>query len=171
MGGGVGGDERFFGFRGDDLNVDVVGASEEEALADREVGETLLFFVSELEYVGEDVDGGSGLFEKKLHGRVGDDGTAHLGGHEIFDVLSDGGEAKVVFAGALGKREEEVSGVFKLHELPGLIDDEEATLLFGADDVPNVREDDIHGDRAKLVFEVANVEDDHLIVNVYIALL
>jgi predicted glycosyltransferase involved in capsule biosynthesis len=35
---GVGGDEGFFGFGGDDLDVDVVLAGEEEALADGEVG-------------------------------------------------------------------------------------------------------------------------------------
>ena len=151
--------------------MDVVGAGEEETLADWEVGEALFFFVGEFEDVGEDVDGGGRLFEEKLHGGVGDDGAAHFSAHEVFDVLSDGGEAEVVFACALSEGEEEVGGVFELHELPGFVDDEEAAFLFGADDVPDVGEDDIHGDGAKLVFEVADVEDDHLVINVDIRLL
>lgn len=130
----------------------MVTTSEEETLTHGEVGETLFFFVGEFEDVGENVDGGGGLFEEELHGGVGDDGTAHFSGHEIFDVLGDGGEAEVVFASAFGEGEEEVGGVFELHKLPGFVDDEETAFLFGADNVPNMREDDIHGDRAKFVF-------------------
>ena len=58
-----------------------------------------------------------------------------------------------------------------MHELPSLINDEEAAFLFSADDVPDVGEDDIHGDRAKFVFEVADVEDDHLVIDVDVRLL
>ena len=42
---GVGGDEGFFGFTGDDLDVDVVLAGEEEALPYWEVGEAFALFV------------------------------------------------------------------------------------------------------------------------------
>ena len=167
----VGGDEGFFGFGGDDLDVDVVLAGEEETLPYWEVGEAFAFFVGEFENVGEDVDGGGGLFEQELHGRVGDDGAAHFARHEIFDVLGDGGEAEVVFAGALGEGEKEIGGIFVFHELPGFVYEEEAFLLLGADGVPDVGEDNVHGDGAEFVFEVADVEDDHLIVDVDVALL
>ena len=80
-------------------------------------------------------------------------------------------ETEVVFSGALGEGEEEVGGVVVLHKLPGLVNDEEATLFLGADNVPDVGEDDIHGDGAKLVFEVANVKDNHVVVDVDVALL
>ena len=56
--GRVGCDQAFFGFGGDDLDVDVVLAGEEKALADGEVGEALLFFLGQLKDVGEDIDGG-----------------------------------------------------------------------------------------------------------------
>ena len=167
----VGGDKLFLGFRGDDLDVDVVGAGKEESLTNWEVGETFLFFVGEFEDVREDIDGGSGLFEQELHGRVGDDSATHFGAHKIFDVLSDGSKAEIVFASAFGEGEEEVGGIVVLHELPSLIDDEETTLLLGADDIPDVRQDNIHGDGAELVFQIANVEDDHGVVDIYIRLL
>lgn len=53
----------FFGLGSDDLDMDVVSASEEEALADWEVGEAFFLFVGELEYVAQDVNGASALFE------------------------------------------------------------------------------------------------------------
>lgn len=87
----TGGDEGFFGFGGDDLDMNVVCAGEEEALPDWEVREAFLFFVGELEDVGQNVDGGGGLFQEKLHGRVRDDSATHLATHEVFDVLGDGG--------------------------------------------------------------------------------
>ena len=168
---GVGGDEGLFSFTGDDLDVDVVTTGEEEALTDREVSEAFLFFVGEFEDVRENIDGGSGLLEEELHGRVCHDGTAHFGAHEIFDVLSDGGESEVVFTRAFGEGEEEIGGIFELHELPSLINDKKAAFLFGANDIPNVGEDDIHGNGAKFVFEIADVEDDHLVVDVDVGLL
>ena len=144
----------------------MVSAGEEEALTNWEVGETLLFFFREFEDVGKYVDGGSALFEEELHRGVGNDSATHLATHEVFNVLRDGGEAEVVFASALGKTEEEVSRVVVFHELPGLIDDEEAAFLLGADNIPDMAQDDIDGDRAKFVLEVANIEDDHLIINI-----
>ena len=111
------------------------------------------------------------MLEEELHGRVRDDGATHLGPHEIFDVLGDGGETEGVFAGALRQRKEEVCRIIKLHELPSLVDDEETAFLFGADDIPDVIENDVHGDGAELVLEVANVEDNHLIININIRLL
>lgn len=54
---GVGGDERLFGFGCDDLKVNVITTSKEEALTDWEVGETLFFFVGELEDIRQDIDG------------------------------------------------------------------------------------------------------------------
>ena len=63
----VGVDEGFFGFGGDDLDVDVVLAGEEEALPDREVGEAFLFFFGEFEDVGQNIDGGRVLLQEELH--------------------------------------------------------------------------------------------------------
>lgn len=150
--GRVGVNEGFFGFGSDDLDVDVVLASKEEALTDWEVGKTLALFVGKFEHVGEDVDGSGGLFEEKLHGRVVDDGAPHFATHEIFYVLSNGSETKVIFTGAFGERKEEVGAVFIFHELPGFVDEEKATFLLGADDVPDVGEDDVHSDRTEFVF-------------------
>ena len=134
------------------MDVDVVLAGEEEALAYGEVGEAFALFIGEFEDVGENVYGGSGLFEEELHGGVGDDGAADFTGHEIFYVLGDGGETEIVFTGTFGEGEEEVGGIVVLDKLPGFIYDEHATFLLGADYVPDVGEDDIHGDGAKFVF-------------------
>jgi hypothetical protein len=49
--------------------------------------------------------------------------------HKVLHVLSDGGNAQIVFAGAFGKAEEEVCRVFVLHELPSLVDDQDAAFL------------------------------------------
>ena len=111
------------------------------------------------------------MLEEKLHRGVCDDGTSHLGAHEVLNVLSNCSETKVVLTSALSKAEEEVCGIFVLHELPGLINDEHALALVGAGDIPNVVQDDIHSDWAKFVFEVANVKYDHVIVDIDIALL
>ena len=169
--GRVCGDETFFGFGGDDLDVDVVLAGKEEALTDWEVGETFLFFLGKFKDVRENIYGGGGLFQEDLHGGVVDDSTPHLATHKVFYILGDGGETEVILTGTLGETEEEVSTIFVFHELPGLVDEEEATLLFGADNVPDVGENDIHGYGTKFVFEVANVEDDHLVINVDVRLL
>ena len=85
--------------------------------------------------------------------------------------MGDGGETKVVFAGALGETEEEVGGIVVFHELPGLVNDEKAALLLGADNVPDVGKDNIHGDGAEFILKVADVEDDHRVVNINVGLL
>ena len=97
------------------MDVDVVLAGEEKAVPYREVGEEFLFLLGELEDIREDIDGRRVLFQEELHRGVGDDGAAHFRGHEIFDVLSDGGEAEIILPGALGKGEEEVCGIFVVH--------------------------------------------------------
>ena len=149
----------------------MVGAGKEETLTNWEVGETFLLLVGEFKNVGEDVDGGAGLFEEELHGGVGDDGATHFAAHEVLDVLGDGGEAEVVFAGAFGEAEEEVGRIVVFHELPSLVNDEEAALLLGTNNVPNVGENNIHGNGAEFVFEVTDVEYDHRIVDVDVGLL
>ncbi len=151
--------------------MDVVGAGEEEALADWEVGEAFLFFVGELKDIGKNIDGGRGLFQKELHGGVRDDSATHFATHKVFNVLSDSGETEVVFAGAFGEAEEEVCGIVVFHELPGLIDDEEAAFLVGADNIPDVGKNNIHSDGTKFVLEVTDVKDDHLVVDVDVGLL
>ena len=55
----------------------MVSSGEEEAVADWKVGEALFFYVGKLKDIGENVDGGSGLFKEELHGGVGDDSAAH----------------------------------------------------------------------------------------------
>ena len=106
-----------------------------------------------------------------MHRRVINDGAAHFAAHKVLDVLSNGSKTKIIFTGTLGERKEEISGIFVLHELPGLIDNKKAALLLGADDIPNVGEDDIHSNRAELILEVANIKDDHAIINIDIRLL
>ena len=49
----------------------MVGAGEEEAVTDWEVGKAFLLFTGELENIGQNINGGSGLLEEELHGRVG----------------------------------------------------------------------------------------------------
>jgi len=46
------------------------------------------------------------------------------------------------------------------HELPRFVDDQDASALVGFGLIPDVIEDDIHGDGAQFVFEVADVKDD-----------
>ena len=151
--------------------MDMVRSGEEEALADWEVGEAFFLFVGEFEDIRKHINGAGALFEEKLHGRVGDDSTSHFAAHEIFDVLGDSGEPKIVFTGTFSKAEEEVGGIVIFHELPGLINDEKATFLFGTHDIPDVTEDDIHSDGAEFVFEVADVENHHGVVDIDIGLL
>ncbi len=111
------------------------------------------------------------MFKEELHRRVGDDGATHFATHKVFNFLGDSSEAKIVFTGAFSETEEEVGGVVVFHELPGLINDEHAAFLFGADNIPDVGKDDVHSNRAEFVFEIANVEDDHGVVDVDIGLL
>ncbi len=85
---------------------------------------------------------------------------------EVFNVLGDSSKTEVVFASTLSEAEEEVGGVVVFHELPSLVDDEKAALLIGANDVPDVRKNNIHGDGTEFVLEVADVEDDHLVIDV-----
>ena len=106
-----------------------------------------------------------------MHRGVGDDGPTHARSHEVLDVLGDGGDAQVVFAGAFGQAEHEVGRVFVLHELPGFIDDEDAFFLVGLGLVPDVIEHDVHGYRSQFVFQVADIEDDHRVIDVDVALL
>lgn len=164
-------DKRFFGLGCNDLNVDVVLAGKEETLTDWEARKALALLFCELEDVGQNIDGGSGLFEEKLHRGVRDNSTTHLGTHEVLNVLGNCSETEVVFTSALGEAKEEVCRIFILHELPGLINDKHALALVGAGNVPNVVQDDIHCDWAKFIFEIANIEDDHVVVDVDITLL
>lgn len=149
----------------------MVGAGEEEALADWEVGEAFLFFVGELKDIGKNIDGGRRLFQEELHGGVRDDSAAHFATHKVFNVLSNSGETEVVFAGALGETEEKVCGIVVFHELPSFIDDEEAAFLVGADNIPDMGKNNIHSDGAEFVLEVADIKDDHLVVDVDVGLL
>lgn len=149
----------------------MVGAGEEEAVTDWEVGKAFLLFAGELENIGQNINGGSGLLEEELHGRVGDDGATHLAAHEIFHILSNSSETKIILTGAFGEAEEEVGGIVVFHELPGLINNEKAAFLLSTNDVPDVRKNNIHSDRAKLVFEIADIEDNHLIIDVDVTLL
>ena len=58
-----------------------------------------------------------------------------------------------------------------VHELPSLINDKDAALLISTNNIPNVRKHDIHSDWPELVLKVADVEDDHLIIDVNVGLL
>ena len=70
-----------------------------------------------------------------------------------------------------GEAEEEVGRIVVFHELPSLVNDEEAALLLGTNNIPNVGENNIHGNGAEFVFEVTDVEYDHRIVDVDVGLL
>ena len=54
---GVGVDELMFGLAGDDLDMDVILSRKEQALPDREVGETFALFFGELKDVAKYVHG------------------------------------------------------------------------------------------------------------------
>ena len=167
----VGCDQALFGRTGDNLDMNMVLTGKEEALADREISEALSFLFGQLKDVSEYVNGARGLFEEELHRTVGDDSTPHLAAHEVFDVLGDGCESEEVLTGTFREAKEEVRGVVVLHQLPGLVNDQEALFLLGAGLIPDVRQDDIHCDRAELVLEVTDIKDDHGVVDVDIALL
>ena len=64
FGGWVSSDEAFLSLRSDDLDMDVVLAGKEEALADWEVTETLALFIGEFKDIGKNIDGGAGLLKK-----------------------------------------------------------------------------------------------------------
>ena len=106
-----------------------------------------------------------------MHRGVGDDCPPHARTHEVFNVLGDGGDAEVVFTGAFGQAEQEVGRVFVLHQLPGFIDDQHALFLVGLGLVPDVIQHDIHGYWPQFVLQVADIEDDHRVVDVDVALL
>ena len=111
------------------------------------------------------------MFKEELHRGVGNNSTSHLAAHEVFNILGNSSETEVIFTGTLSETEEEVGRVVIFHKLPSLINNEEATPLVGTDDVPDMGKDNIHGDWTKFVFEVANIKDDHLVVDVDIGLL
>ena len=100
-----------------------------------------------------------------------DDGTPHFARHKVFYVLGDGSKSKKVFTCTLGKTKEEVGGVVIFHKLPSLIDEEETFSLIGAHNVPDMRKHDVHCNWSKLVFKVADIKDDHLVIDVDVRLL
>lgn len=98
----VGSDEASFGRAGDDLNVYVVLPGKEKSLPDGELAEPLLFLAGQLKDLTEHVDSTGRLFEQYLHAGIGDDGAAHTRAHKVLDVLSDRGDAQVVFTCPFG---------------------------------------------------------------------
>lgn len=58
-----------------------------------------------------------------------------------------------------------------MHKLPSLVDNKKTLTLIGANDIPDMVQDDIHGNRTKFVFEVADIKDNHGIIYVNIRLL
>ena len=131
-----------------------------------------LFFFGELEDIGKDIHGGAGLFEQELHGRVGDNGAAHFAAHEILNVLGDGSETKVVFAGALGERLKR-----KLAESSYFMSCQASSTMrrrrfCWARTTFQMWERIIYiATGAKFVLEVADVENDHRVVDVDVGLL
>ena len=71
----------------------------------------------------------------------------------------------------LARLEHEVGRVFVLHQLPGLIDDQDALALVGFGLVPDVIQHNVHADRAQFVFQVADVEHHERVIDVEFALL
>ncbi len=82
---------------------------------------------------------------------VGDDGAAHARTHKVFHVLRNSGDAEVILAGPFGEAEQEVGRVFVLHQLPGLVNDQNAPFLVALGLVPDVVQHDVHGDRAQFI--------------------
>ena len=168
---GICGDELVLCWGGDDTEGDVVLAGKKDSFADLSTEEKVFFSLREVEDILEPVGGTSALFHQHLDTGVGDDGLAVVGLDEVFDVLSDRGEAKVVFAGALGDGIEERGGVFVFHEIPCLVDDEKSFFEVSFDLSPDVVKDDKDGGRPKLVLEVADPKDRELVTKVDVAFL
>ena len=99
------------------------------------------------------------------------DSATHFAGHEVLNILGDGSESEEIFTSTLRKAKEEVGGVVIFHKLPSLINDKKALLLIGTNNVPDVRKNDIHCDWSEFVFEITNVENYHLVIDVNVGLL
>ena len=80
--------------------------------------------------------------------------------------MGDGGEAKIVFAAALGHRVEERRRVLRLHHPPRLVDDEQALLQVFAHRIPYIVGHQVHGHGLEVVLHVAHGKDDKLFVDV-----
>jgi hypothetical protein len=55
--------------------------------------------------------------------------------------------------------------------LPGLINNKQTLFLISANDIPNVAEDNIHGNWPQFILEVTNIKYHHGVVDVDIGLL
>ncbi len=58
-----------------------------------------------------------------------------------------------------------------MHELPGLVDHQDTFFLLGFDTVPDVVEGNVHTNRSKFIFEVADIEYHKVTAQIHIALL
>ena len=88
-------------------------------------------------------------------------------GKEIVDVLGNGSDAQIVFAAAFNERENKFGRVFALHQPPSFVDHQDALFAFGPNDVPNVVDDGVNGDRPQFVLQVAHGKDDKLVAHVH----
>src|SRR5581483_2373318 len=104
------------------------------------------FSFRKIEDFADFIDRGGTLFHQNLDRGVGDDRLTVIGSEEILDVLGNGGEAEVVFAGPLGHRVHEGGRVGVAHQVPSLIDNEETFLLIGFNLGPDVIENNKHRD-------------------------
>lgn len=148
---GIGGDDLVLLGRGDNADRHMVLAGEKETFPYFSREKQVLFSLREVKNFFELVDGAGTLFHEDLNTTIVDDGFAKVATQEIFDVLSNGGKPEVVFAGPLGDGVEEARRVLVFHEIPGLVNHEQAFFEVALDLGPDVIKDDKDGGRPELV--------------------
>src|SRR3990167_11451071 len=102
----------------------------------------MTFTLREIKHFSYFVYGRRRLLHEDLNGRVGDDGFAVVGTQKVANVLSNGGKAEIIFAGAFGDGVHKIGGVRVFHKVPSFIDNKETLFEVSADAIPNIVEDD-----------------------------
>jgi hypothetical protein len=80
--------------------------------------------------------------------------------------LCDCRDSEAILTSTFHKTEEELGTIFVLHDVPCLIYNEHALTFTRASNVPDIVEEDIHGDRAEDIIEISNREDDESILEI-----
>jgi len=111
------------------------------------------------------------LLHKNLNRRVGDDSLTVIRAKKVFNVLGDGGKAEIIFSGAFGHGVDKAGRVRVFHEIPGLVDDKEASFKVFFNTSPDKVKNHEHGNGTESVFELFDGEDGKGISNVNVGVL
>ncbi len=153
------------------MEGNVILASKDNAVTNASAEEKVFFSLREVENFSKVINGGGRLFHKNLNRGVGDNGFTIVRAEEVFNVLGDGGEAEVIFSGAFGHGVDKGSGVRIFHQIPGLVNNQEAPFKVFFNASPDKVKDHEHGNRAKGVFKLFDGKDGKGVGDVNIGVL